>query len=117
MKIKQMEANTTNIEFLKALKKITFFMPYNVNDETLEAWGKFINEIEPKITTDILNKMMVKFSNGEAVVDKNIGIKNIFIGFICVLKDMMKGLPESEKLTELRHTAYKYKNLYNSEKI
>lgn len=97
-----MKANTTNIEFLKALKKTTFFMPYNINDDTLEAWGKFLNETEPEITTNRLNLINAKFATGQVIFDSKLGISNIFIGFVYIVKDRLRYLDSEISNDEIR---------------
>jgi len=118
-----MKANTYNIDFLKALKKISYFFPYQITDEILEAWAEMLNELEPEITTACLTRMLTYFATDQVKFDKNIGIKNICNGFVFDSRKKVKYLREqgekknADEIRKLQQILIKYSNVLKDDRI
>jgi hypothetical protein len=57
------------------------YAPFKLLDADIARWAKRINEMQPSITPEILNEIVLNFITGKYTFSKHIGIANIFRGY------------------------------------
>lgn len=57
------------------------YAPFNLSDDDIVRWVKRISELEPEISLEDLNKVIINFISGNYLFNKNLGIANIFLGY------------------------------------
>jgi hypothetical protein len=77
-----LELKQKEVEISKIAYQINLILPYPLNDFQIADWGKCINRFIPELKLETLQAIVDMFVTGQMEYDKNIGVQNIFKGFV-----------------------------------
>lgn len=101
------EVKSKEIELGKIVYNINLILSYPLNDFQITDWAKCINRFLPNIKNETLQQIIDLYILGKLEYNNNIGIQNIFKGYVFLINQKLIPLHEFEQRMF-------YKNDYNS---